>query len=409
MQPVTVTRPRVDWKDFLPALIVVFNSLVWYALTFSTFSRAIDGLKAAAPITLAIFTVYYVAITCSGILGAMLSPRERDTFLAAWMLIGAVMTALLITIPRNAIPINIIISLFLGIVAGTGLPSCLACFADATVAENRGTYGGVTWGAIGIGILVLALSINAFNLILTFAILALWRLLGFAAFVISTRKKKKTRPLRDPSSFSFILHRRDMVLYLVPWIMFSLINFAETPMLDRVLGDFATLAGFIEFAITGLFALVSGWLADNVGRKRVIITGFIILGVEYAVLSLFPEMPITWYLYTVFDGIAWGMFASVFFMTLWGDLAGEYQREKYYALGGIPYFLAGFLPVIVKPYVGMIQPITAFSLASFFLFLAVLPLMYAPETLPEKTIRQRELEKYVEAAENLKNKSERKE
>jgi len=122
------------------------------------------------------------------------------------------------------------------------------------------------------------------------------------------------------------------------------------------------------------------------------------------VLSLLSEMPVSWYLYTAFDGIAWGMFASVFFMTLWGDLAGKYEKEKYYLVGGLPYILASFLSVLVKPYVEIIPLGTAFSLASFFLFLAVLPLMYAPETLPEKEIKERELKKYIEKAKKIKEK-----
>ena len=36
-------------------------------------------------------------------------------------------------------------------------------------------------------------------------------------------------------------------------------------------------------------------------------------------------------------------------MTIWGDLAGEGTKEKYYAIGGLPYLLAGFLSVIVQP------------------------------------------------------------
>jgi hypothetical protein len=133
-----------------------------------------------------------------------------------------------------------------------------------------------------------------------------------------------------------------------------------------------------------------------------------VLGIEYALLSLFSDHPVTWYAYTVFDGIAWGMFAAVFFMALWGDLAGNHEKEKYYVLGGLPYFLGGFLPIIVRPFAGTIQVGTAFSLASFFLFMAMLPLVYAPETLPEKAMRQRELEKYLGEAKKIKEKTESK-
>jgi len=42
-----------------------------------------------------------------------------------------------------------------------------------------------------------------------------------------------------------------------------------------------------------------------------------------------------------------------------------------------------------------------FSLTAFLLFLAVLPLIYAPETLPEKTMKDRELKSYIEKAQKV--------
>ena len=39
-----------------------------------------------------------------------------------------------------------------------------------------------------------------------------------------------------------------------------------------------------------------------------------------------------------------------------------------------------------------------FSFASFFLFAATLPLSYAPETLPEKVLKEMDLMSYVEKA-----------
>ena len=47
---------------------------------------------------------------------------------------------------------------------------------------------------------------------------------------------------------------------------------------------------------------------------------------------------------------------------------------------------------------------TIFSFASVFLFLAVLPLIYAPETLPEKIMKDRDLKSYIE---NAKKKAEK--
>jgi len=345
------------------------------------FNSSISDLYVSTAETLVLFAAYYAGVAGSSIFGSIICPRAREISFLLWMLAGAVVSTLLTTITTNSTSVNILISLFLGISVGFGLPSCLAYFADVTFVENRGIHGGITWSAVGFGILLLALLISALNSVLAFLALAAWRGLGLIAFFF-TRSKGKIQPTDNPSAYSSILRRRDVILYLVPWVMFCLVNFMEAPILENLFGDFFIFVGFIEFALTGIFALIGGILADLVGRKRIIITGFVVLGIEYAVLSLLSEMPVSWYLYTAFDGIAWGMFASVFFMTLWGDLAGKYEKEKYYLVGGLPYLLASFLSVLVKPYVEIIPLGTAFSLASFFLFLAVIPLMYAPETLP---------------------------
>jgi MFS family permease len=184
--------------------------------------------------------------------------------------------------------------------------------------------------------------------------------------------------------------------------MFSLVNFIEAPVLENIFGELVTIIGFVEFGLSSISAIIGGFLSDIVGRKRVVIAGFIMLGVEYAVLGLYRQMEFSRYVYMVFDGFTWGMFASVFFMTIWGDL-GEYsQKDKFYAIGGLPYLLATFLPILIRPYVGMMEPVASFSLASFFLFSAVFPLMYAPETLSEKKIKEFELRSYIKKAKKLK-------
>jgi len=129
------------------------------------------------------------------------------------------------------------------------------------------------------------------------------------------------------------------------------------------------------------------------------------LGIGYAILGIFPDHPISPDLFTLVGSIAWGMFGAVFLMALWGDLAEDMAPEKFYAIGGLPYLLTGFLDILIAPYISeLILPPVIFSFASFFLFLAVLPLMYAPETLPEKKIKERELKKYIEKAKKIREK-----
>jgi MFS family permease len=396
-------KAKIAQKDPIAAFILVFNSIVWYTLAYDTFVKVIRGLQIPFAEQLMFFLVYYIGAGCSAILGSIFFSRARKTGFLIWVVSGVVMTILLTIIANNNMPINILICLFLGISIGIGLPSCLAYFADATTVENRGVSGGVTWIAVGFGTLILALFLNTLNTVMGLLTLAIWRISCFIAFPFLTSEEVIRRTHTVPS-FRSILQRREVMLYLIPWIMFSLVNFTEAPMLDRLFGDFRNLVVFIEFALMGSFAVIGGLLADLIGRKRVIITGFVMLGIGYAALSVFSATQVSWYLYTVFDGIAWGMFAAVFFMALWGDLAEHYEKERYYALGGLPFLLAGFLPIIIGPYAGTIEVVAAFSLASFFLFLAVIPLMYAPETLPEKKLKERELKGYIEKAKKIKEK-----
>ena len=77
-------------------------------------------------------------------------------------------------------------------------------------------------------------------------------------------------------------------------------------------------------------------------------------------------------------------------------------------LGVLPFLIASYIQVLFTPYAKFVEVSAAFSLASFFLFIAVLPLLYAPETMPEKKIELKRLRKFAEDAKKAKEKYERK-
>jgi uncharacterized membrane protein len=64
----------------------------------------------------------------------------------------------------------------------------------------------------------------------------------------------------------------------------------------------------------------------------------------------------------------------------------------------MPFLISSFISILVYPFASNIPVSTSFPLASFFLFIAVLPLIYAPETMSEKTIKDRDLKSYAEKA-----------
>jgi len=397
-------KEKTAWRKIAPSIFLVFNSFVWYILTHTVFNAILDGLQLPGIGKLELFTVYYVGIAISAILGPKFFPRARAKLLDLWIFMGAIATLPLTTISSNHLLVNASISFFLGFSTGVGLPSCLSYFADLTPIDNRGLIGGIIWSAVGFTVLPFAFLISMLGLLEAIVALTIWRVFGGIGFLALNIKHEESAAQKSPSYLELI-RKKEVLLYLFPWIMFSIINFAEAPIIESVLGtDFFAFVQLVEWAFMGIFAIVGGLVAGIAGRKPVIITGFVMLGIEYAAMSVFSVSPVTWYLFLTLDGITWGLFASVFFMALWGDLGENYEKEKYYTLGGLPYLLAGLLSILIEPYAGVISTTAAFSFASFFLFLAVIPLMYAPETLPEKKIRERELKGYIDKAKKTKEK-----
>jgi hypothetical protein len=114
-------------------------------------------------------------------------------------------------------------------------------------------------------------------------------------------------------------------------------------------------------------------------------------------------------LYFVVDSAAWGIFYLTFVLVLWGDLSKLESGEKYYALGSIPFFISYIIPYLLPRINLQDFPLyLVFSAAAFFLFLAILPLIFAPETLPEKKMELRRLRSFAEEAQKAKEKYERK-
>lgn len=208
-------------------------------------------------------------------------------------------------------------------------------------------------------------------------------------------------------SFRDVFGNKAFVLYFIAWLMFSMVDGFEELAVSQYNGEFGLPMNIVEPIIAGLSALAGGILADRAGRKRVIIFGFVSLGIAYAVLGISSEQSISWLLYFVVDGLAIGLLWAMFTIVVWGELATR-GIEKHYAVGEAPFFLTQILYLLSAPYVASVPQTSIFSLAAFFLFIAVIPLLYAPETLPEKKIHDRQLKIYSEEALKLRQKNQQK-
>jgi len=385
-------------------VFLVSNAFVWYMLAFNGLKFLLTAQNASQFDTLLIIGVNAGAIALSGIFGAFLADKVKDrkNFLYVWLAAGIGLSVL--PLGLSAIDFNsiLIISLVFGLYFGLGMPITMGYHSSYINIEDRAKIGGFTFLFIGL-MFALITFIQLNSLLEICLILLILRAVALAVFYL-IHNKQEPKVETKTSFFKNVISNKSFVLYFLPWCMFALINFMTHPIQQNIYPseEYYLLLTAAENVFTAVFALVSGFIADKVGRKRLSIIGFILLGMAYAVLGLFGSVDAlklnVSIFFTVTDGIAWGIFYVLFLFTIWGDLAQNGTSDKFYYLGALPYVSSYFMQLFFMPFLDQIGLTTIFSFASVFLFLAVLPLIYAPETLPDKLMKDRELKSYIENA-----------
>jgi len=279
-------------------------------------------------------------------------------------------------------------------------------FASSTTPENRGRTGGITFFAIGLSFFILG-NLGVGSVGMASIVLAGIRLTGLILFFLLEPKEEP--PLEQGrSTYKEVIRNRSFLLYFVPWIMFNIVDYLTISVINNLFTvDFIRLSSVFESSLIAVLAIVTGFLIDMKGRKRLAIFGFAFLGIGYGFLGLSPDIT-GWMFYTIANGIAWGILNVTFLFTLWGDIAQGRDNEKFYVMGALPYLFSTLMYLLADPIMRGIDITKVFTFACIFLFLAVLPLIFAPETLSEKVMKDLELKTYLQKAQKIAAKTQEK-
>ena len=397
-------EPPIVRKDFFIAFSLLFNAFTWQYMTLITIESILRALNVTYTQEFIILAAYWIAIAGSSIVGSIFSNRiSRFNFLCLWIILGTITSSLPVLLSNLTVIHVLTIGILLGASFGLGMPSCFAYFADCTHVENRGRIGGAILLIANLAAPFFAILFGMFNLMVNSIIFTVWRGSGLLIFFLKPEEKFASEGKKG-TSFSEILHDKTFVLYFIAWIMFCFVDRFEGPIISNFIGNFFYFMRLMVPIIASFSAFIAGLLADRIGRKRMLLYGFATFGIAYAIIGIVPAALFSWYFFVVLGGISTGILSVTFILILWGDLSQSGTREKYYAIGETPLFLTNVIEVSSAQYVMQIPETSAFSVAAFFLFLAVLPLLYAPETLPERKIELRRLRKYVEKAKKVREK-----
>jgi MFS family permease len=382
-------------------VILVSSSLAWsffilyaYDFIFKTFTN--NG-----------FLVYFGeaiflgSAAVSAIAGSLIGRKvDRGKFLIAWIILGTLSSIFPVVFPDTIFTLS---SVLFGVSLGLGYPCFTAYLADCTKIEERARVSGIV---ILVTFLLVGFTAAAVSVLEI-------GLLGFALISVFLRSisyfgLKLDQCRREPGkdrSWRVILTQRNFVLYLFPWLMVcigsSLTAFVWTG-LGSEYESATNIGNVFHYLGAGISGLIAGIAADRFGRKQPIIIGLVTLGVSFAIMGLFTT-PFTFAVYLALSGVAWG-FLIVLYLTIPGDLSSTGSREKYYALGiVIPLIIFMGLPSLAHLLKISIPANELTNGLSIILFLSVIPVYYAAETLDSAKIRQQRIVRHIKKLEKVVN------
>lgn len=396
-----LTHFNFGLRSVLADAMLVGNTFVWYYVALILLLQGIVPNNASFELSILIWGLHFGGLIISAIAGTFLSKKiAQRNLIILWVSLGA-LSSLVAGLINHSDNLQVgLVGLLLGVSLGLGMPTCISRYSDSIPSENRGRISGITLFASGIAIA--AFSIMGINEILILGIvLGLWRIFGLFVFLLPFKGPLRViAASKSTLKYKKIFSQRPFILYFIPWVMFSVINYLVAPVSSAGGEENQGYFSLVQTGFMGLSALLGGFFIDSMGRKRIAVAGFILLGIGTAILGINSIEPIALYLNAVIDGIAWGFLLVLFILTIWGDLSYGTSSDKYYAIGVLPFFVSKLLDLTIGSKIASFfggSP-ALFSFGAFFLFVAVLPLIYAPETLPEKALKDRDLKSYVEKA-----------
>lgn len=380
-------------------LSLVYSAISnWYYFFYAHITLS-DSLQSMG---LTLSLLFHLSVAFALLFGIFVVNKNTKLYpFYAWAA-ASLITVCLILLASNMVQV-FVITLFLGITFGLGLLSCSVYFCNLTTIKERGRASGII---AFMSLLIYPILIFSANVLGVVMICVLMSLVGLTVALLNlterTSLSNKERTIHRSFSHKAIL------FYLTPWLFFCLINGILSPIptgfYHSKFSEYVFQMSILKYIAASIGALIGG-LADWVGRKMVLGTGLTLYGVSTVlggILSSISAGPTGTILFLIFTtcGLSWGIFLAVYLVVVWGDLALTRNPSYFYALGLIPFYFFIGLGDFLSPFLQVSVAQAAF-ISSLIIFLSHIPLVLAPELLPDYVVREREMFLYIKRVKKL--------
>jgi MFS family permease len=385
---------KISPRKFASVLLLTSGTLGWFFLLNSSAIEIFSGLVPSNSSWLVIGQIlFYGFAILWALVGSLIAGKiDRRKLLLVWIALGFLTTISMAFIEGPIF--SIILCSLLGLSLGLGLPSSMAYIADCTVAEERARVSGI--------ILFLAFLMAAFGSIIAdiigfgtmglLIIAALLRSTSFLAFVFpKCERQKEEKGIRH----TFTTYK-EFTFYLFPWVLINIASALAVSLIPNN-PDYSwalDIGQRLRLLLIAVSALAAGAVADRFGRKNPLLIGVITMGISFVLIG-FAMSPISAFIFLLISGFSWGSFFTIF-LSIPGDLAIPSSRERFY-------FLSTVLPIVIlfitSPFLGpgslLGFPATFSQILSLIIFLSIIPLWLAKESLPESKMHARRMKEYL--------------
>ncbi len=277
-------------------------------------------------------------------------------------------------------------TLFLAFSVGLCLPSVVADLTKLTNFDNRGRVMGIVGFCSFFTIAMASVLGPSILIAIKSCELVLFALCGFTLI----------RSIEE--NYVKVGGWTVCALFLV-WLLFTAGDSIASSTIFLKVGHLMEVRMRVFTIMVGLPSmLLACFLFDYYERKPFILFSYILLAVEYLLISLFsPAL----YFYPIIDGLAWGFLTLFFTFIVWADISPLNERERFFTLGLAAPMLANWMVRIHSYALSAFQFRHIFPVTSIMLFLAGFALLLVPETLPREVVVKKAMDRYVKKAKKL--------